>query len=270
MKNKVAPSVSVVIPAHNRKEWIAKALHSAKQQTYSAIVEIIVVDDASVDGTADFIKTEFPDVVVFVNEQNKGACFSRNKGAQAATGDYIAFLDSDDQFHEQKIELQMAAMLRENCPLSTCAFEDSAGHIICKKDLSNSNVNRILRYRNCLGGSSAILILRRLFLEHSFNEEMKAAQDWEFLYRVTKDNPTAHLTQPLYYHETESNNRITDSKGSRFFGHSQLYEKHLKDHLASKITFFFLLGFLKNDNKIKHGFFQKFYMLTARVFAVFE
>lgn len=265
MKNKDAPSVSVVIPTYNRKGWIAKAINSVKQQTYSAIIEIIVVDDASNDGTADFIKSEFPDVILFVNEQNKGACFSRNKGGEAATSDYIAFLDSDDQFHEQKIELQMEALLRANYSLSTCAFEDSTGHIICKNDLSNSNVNGILRYRNCLGGTSAILILRSLFLEHGFNEEMKAAQDWEFLFRVTKDSPTIHLTQPLYYHETGSNNRITDSKSNRFLGHSQLFEKHMKDYWVSKITFFFLLGYLKSSNRLKSAFFHKSYMALIKI-----
>lgn len=92
MKNKPAPDVSVVIPTHNRKVWIEKAINSVREQTYLGILEIIVVDDASTDGTADFIKSKFPDVLVLVNEHNEGACFSRNKGVESAQGDYLSLI----------------------------------------------------------------------------------------------------------------------------------------------------------------------------------
>ena len=244
-----APSVSIVIPSYNRRHWIERAVQSVTEQSYENIVEIIVVDDGSQDDTCAFLKSNHPDIKVIENEKNSGACFSRNRGAEAAQGEYIAFLDSDDQFHRRKIELQINEISKAAAFISTCAFEDDIGKIACNTDLSNSNIHSILKYRNCLGGSSALLIKKSLFLDHKFNETFKATQDWELFFRLSKQNKIIHLTTPLYHYGIVSNDRITSNSTTRYQGHKQLYEMHLKSYFISKLAFFFLLNALKQDAK---------------------
>lgn len=106
-------SVSVIIPAYNSASTVIRALQSVVAQT-RAPLEIIVVDDASTDTTreiaANFASTSSIPLRVISQPTNGGPSNARNTGWDAATGDYIAFLDADDQWHPRKIELQYALM----------------------------------------------------------------------------------------------------------------------------------------------------------------
>ena len=106
-------SVSVIIPAYNSASTIIRALQSVASQTLAPL-EIIVVDDASTDTTRDltttFASSSSIPVRVLTQTTNSGPSTARNAGWDAATGDYIAFLDADDQWHPRKIELQYQVM----------------------------------------------------------------------------------------------------------------------------------------------------------------
>ncbi len=86
--------VSIIIPTRNRKDDILACLASLKENTYPNY-EIIVIDDASDDGTTAEIPKKFPDVLLIRNEISEGAPFSRNRGAEISSGEYLFFLDSD-------------------------------------------------------------------------------------------------------------------------------------------------------------------------------
>ncbi len=92
---------SVVIAAYNQRERLLEAVESVARQTFPAH-EVIVVDDGSSDGTADAVRTRYPDVKVIVQE-NRGKGIARNHGAFVATGDWLCFLDHDDLWHPEKL-----------------------------------------------------------------------------------------------------------------------------------------------------------------------
>lgn len=96
--------ISVVIPAYNRAHTIKRAIESALKQTLSPC-EIIVVDDNSTDATRDSVK-DYSNVILLSTEKNLGPAGARNLGVEHAKGDLIAFLDSDDEWSENKLELQ--------------------------------------------------------------------------------------------------------------------------------------------------------------------
>lgn len=102
------PSVSAVIPAWNAAETIGRALDSILAQTWGE-VEIVVVDDGSTDDTPQLIARDYSQVKLIIQE-NSGPCVARNKGAFASSGELIAFLDSDDEWTPDKLEVQVAAM----------------------------------------------------------------------------------------------------------------------------------------------------------------
>jgi hypothetical protein len=101
-------SVSVVMPAFNRAHLVARSIESALAQTYRDI-EIIVVDDGSTDDTAAVVQ-RFGDQVRYVYQQNAGVGAARNTGMRHATGRYVAFLDSDDRWHDFKLSMQVALL----------------------------------------------------------------------------------------------------------------------------------------------------------------
>ncbi|WP_276133754.1 glycosyltransferase family 2 protein [Polluticoccus soli] len=95
---------SVIIPAYNAGKTIVRAIESALEQTH-APYEIIVINDTSSDNTGELIESFGERVKHIQLLQNCGSAVARNKGLDAASGDYIAFLDADDLWHEQKLEL---------------------------------------------------------------------------------------------------------------------------------------------------------------------
>ena len=97
-------SISVIIPAYNAEKYIGEAIESALNQTCPA-KEIVVADDASTDRTVEIARSFGDRVQVLVNAKNSGPGHSRNAGVAASTGDYLAFLDADDVFKENHLEV---------------------------------------------------------------------------------------------------------------------------------------------------------------------
>lgn len=97
--------VSVIIPCFNAEKWIAEAIDSCFNQTYSA-VEVIVVDDGSTDGSLDVIK-RYGDKIIWETGLNRGGNYARNRGFALSKGEYIQYLDADDYLLPEKLERQV-------------------------------------------------------------------------------------------------------------------------------------------------------------------
>ncbi|NJM96625.1 MAG: glycosyltransferase family 2 protein [Phormidesmis sp. RL_2_1] len=108
------PIVSVIIPTYNRRHLIEPAIQGVLDQTYETY-ELIVVDDASVDGTADWVETHYPWARLIRLERNIGAAAARNVGIRAAKGELIAFLDSDDYWDAGYLSAQVGALAKNPC-----------------------------------------------------------------------------------------------------------------------------------------------------------
>lgn len=103
-------NISVIIPVFERRDLIARALASVATQSLPAS-EIIVVDDGSIDGTADVVRRNFPQVKL-IRQPHRGVSAARNRGIEQAAGDWIALLDSDDEWRADKLQAQAAELAR--------------------------------------------------------------------------------------------------------------------------------------------------------------
>ena len=110
--------ISVVIPAYNSVKSIRRAIDSVLAQTYHDY-EIIVVDDGSTDGTGEVVK-RYGQRVNYMYQENSGVCVARNVGIEAAKGQWIAFMDHDDEWAPEKLERQMQ-IVSENHSLKWCS-----------------------------------------------------------------------------------------------------------------------------------------------------
>ena len=115
---------SVVIPSFNRAEMAKEAVESVLGQSFKD-VEVIVVDDGSKDNT-ESVMGEFGDRIVFHRQANGGVASARNKGASLATGDYVCYLDSDDLWPENKLEV--FAEVIQRYPEAGFLFSDFRKH----------------------------------------------------------------------------------------------------------------------------------------------
>lgn len=122
------------MPAYNAEKYIRQAIDSVRAQTYSDW-ELIVVDDASKDNTNAIVSEycrEDSRIKLLCNPQNQGVSHTRKNGVEAATGEWIAFLDSDDAWQPEKLEKQLALQKKYNAKLifTGSAFMDSEGHLL--------------------------------------------------------------------------------------------------------------------------------------------
>src|SRR5712692_8045370 len=104
--------VSVIVPVYNGEAFLAEAVDSIQRQAYQPL-ETIIVDDGSTDGTAG-IAARFKDNVRYVYQSNNGPPAARNKGLKMARGNVIGFLDADDLWSENKLELQLAYLAEDS------------------------------------------------------------------------------------------------------------------------------------------------------------
>ena len=121
--------ISVVIPTYNRGHVIRKSIESVLNQSFDDI-EVIVVDDGSTDDTKLVVHNINDDRVRYIYQHNAGACAARNTGIDCAGGDYIAFQDSDDIWHSEKLERQYQKIISVDADVVLCKlnkiFEDGS------------------------------------------------------------------------------------------------------------------------------------------------
>ncbi len=118
------PLISIIMPAYNTEKYVADAVRSVLDQTHSPI-ELICIDDGSTDGTLGVLKGFGDKIRVISDGTNIGIGEARNKGIRVATGDYIAFMDSDDIWEPEKLALQMQQFENDpNLDISFCMIEN--------------------------------------------------------------------------------------------------------------------------------------------------
>jgi len=122
-----SPLVSVIIPTYNRAQYICEAVKSVLRQTFSDF-ELIVVDDGSVDNTKEIL-TPYLGIVKYIYQNNSGIAAARNAGIEMSRGEFIAFLDSDDLWVRDKLQLQVH-LLRQQSKLAMvyadyCIFDNN-------------------------------------------------------------------------------------------------------------------------------------------------
>lgn len=142
---KANPQVSCIVPAYNAAEYLKQALDSALAQSHGSL-QLIVVDDGSTDATGE-IAAQFGAKVELISQSNCGVAAARNRGMEAARGEFIAFLDADDLWHKNKLQRQLAAF-SENPALELCAahIQNFRGNLeLVGKPLPGFNTEMLIR-----------------------------------------------------------------------------------------------------------------------------
>lgn len=193
-------SISVIIPTFNRYHTLPRAILSVQQQTVKTD-EIIVIDDGSNDATPAMLKQRFPEIKR-LRQENAGVSSARNLGIRHAKSDWIALLDSDDEWLPSKLEYQLNAL----------AAHESIRLIHCDEIWirNGTRVNAMHKHRKyggwiypqclplCAISPSAALIRRDVFADIGyFDENLPACEDYDFWLRFCAHEPVAYVDKPL-------------------------------------------------------------------------
>jgi len=194
-----AGAVAVVIPTYERAGLVERALASVAAQTRPP-AEVIVVDDGSTDGTAERVARAFPEVTLLTQE-NLGVSAARNRGIRESKSEWLAFLDSDDEWAPPKLERQVADL---------AASRHRIGHCeeiwIRDGQRVNAGERHAKRggwiYRHCLplcAISPSAAVIHRSVLDRvgMFDESLPVCEDYDLWLRVTAEFPVRLLDEPL-------------------------------------------------------------------------
>jgi glycosyltransferase involved in cell wall biosynthesis len=228
------PKISVIITTYKRPiEIVARAIDSALQQTYTNF-EIIVVDDSPQSSERDTLKqallNRYGNSVTYLqNDTNVGACASRNRGFYQSTGDFIAFLDDDDQWLPEKNEVMLQYFDSEDIGIVYCALLPIKNGKAIKNTLQKIYEGFVLPQlleSNFIGGCSIPLFPRKALKECGlFDEKLPSSQDTDVYRRIAAKYKVRYVPKPLviYYMTRDS---ITGNQRRQIQGRLQLLEKY--------------------------------------------
>lgn len=226
--SKELPLVSVVIPTYNRPEYLKRAIRSVLNQTYSNI-EIIVVDDAS-DLDLAPLKEMFPDVTFLKNEQNRGACYSRNRGIEIAAGEFVNFLDDDDELYPKKIELQVQKFTEsdnQKLGMVTChLIDERSGKPVEIRNKVRGNIYRKMLRRYAVSGTETMLFkIGPVSEAGGFDDALPANHEYDLMIRISESYDVDYVDSVLTK-KNRSVNQININFDKKITGARMLYAKH--------------------------------------------
>ncbi len=226
------PLVSVVVPAFNRAAAIGDCLRSVQVQTYQNW-EVIVVDDGSVDGTAEVVTqlgAKDSRIRLLRQDHNRGAQAARNAGIRAARGEWIAFLDSDDLFLPCSLERRLEVAIRERVSVvhSACNIVEADGRMKPYGIPSMAGqAYRTLLQREGPVFPGLFVSKRALETIDYLDERIVAFQEWDTAIRLAKYYSFGFEAKPTFiYDRRNSSNAMSRDmlRGGR--GYEQVFHKH--------------------------------------------
>lgn len=208
-------TVSVVVPTHERADVLQRAIESVLDQTFTDI-EVIVVDDASTDNTESIVEGyDDPRIRYIRHEENRGGSAARNTGIKAADGEFVAFLDDDDEWRPGKLDAQLDTYNTDSevgVVYTGIENVDSEGQTnAVKTPQIAGDVTEELLLHNFIGSFSALLAdsetIERTGL---LDEQFPSWQDWEYYIRLSQEARFAAVPEPLTIRHNAAHEQISD------------------------------------------------------------
>ena len=238
----VKGKVSVITPVYNAEKYLDKALASVFEQTYGDI-EIVLVDDCSEDKSAQIIarlKEQHQEIIYFLQPKNMGAGAARNKALELATGQYVAFLDSDDLWLPEKTAKQIALMKKKMSPFSYAAIEmiDDSGKKIKKKRNIKETCDYTYLLHNTIIATSSVIIDRSVLGDFRMPLR-RGGQDYATWLRLLRGGSVACGINEVLVRYRVGSNSLSSNK---FKSMIQVWEIQTQDEHINPILAMFHVG----------------------------
>ena len=250
--------VSIITPMYNSEFFISETINSIINQTYQNW-ELLLIDDGSRDKTIQIVKefiAKYPNIKLLENQINQGAAVSRNRGIEAAKGDYIAFLDADDLWKPEKLKKQLAFMEVESCDVCFSSYDliDESGRLLNKqvKALPVLSYNKLIK-SNYIGNLTGVYNVSVLGKITSSN--LRKRQDWLIWLSAIKSSgkPAKGIQESLALYRVRKNS-MSSNKWSLLKYNYWVYKKGLGfstlKSIRSMLIFLFEYFFVKSKQTV--------------------
>lgn len=211
--------ISVIIPVYNAEKSIEKSLISIKNQTWEGVFEIILVNDGSSDRSKTIIENyqqnHQDQNIILINQENRGVSKARNAAMKIAQGDYIALLDSDDEWLPEKTEKQMKFLENQNIDFISSLWNNENITFPYKLQPPNKLVKITLKKLLFkITGQTSTAIFKRKIFENTgfFDENQNYSEDANYWMRISEKNQMYLLPEKL----------VIAGNGKKSFGFSGL------------------------------------------------
>lgn len=233
--------VSAIITTYNRCNLLKNAINSVLNQTYHDI-EIIVVDDHSTDETESYMsQLDNPKIRYYHLDDNLGVSHARNFGIQKSLGDYIAFLDDDDEWMEDKIEKQMPVFDQDErigLVYTQRLIINDRGKSYKTHKKGVGDLSHQILLDNMIGPPSSVIVKKDVFSKAGyFDEDIKIYEDFDLWIRIAQHYHVGNIDEALVkYHDAESIERISidPQKINQATGTTRRKYKHLYEKLTEQ------------------------------------
>lgn len=227
------PVVTVLIPTYNRAQLLPRTLDSVLAQTF-ADFEVLIVDDGSTDDTTAVVARCADKRVKYLRQQmNAGVGAARNRGLREARGEFVAFLDSDDEWMPENLARQVTQFrgLPDDVGLSYTGVETvfDDGAVTVDRPEHRGDVYDKMLLRNVIhgGGSNAVIRRNVIATVGFFDEGMPAIEDYDYWLRITRFFKVDFIDEPLIrYHDPRTLERRSLAVGANHDARMWLYRKH--------------------------------------------
>lgn len=231
------PLVSIIIPTYKRSVFLDRALASVYAQTYTNW-EIIVVDDnddcSSYREETETVVSAYrddPRVRYIKHRENRGAATARNTGIRETRGEFVAFLDDDDQWLPEKLARQVEALLQAppSTVLSYTAFTRVFSSKVSKtvRQGPPDDLLRRLLVKNIIATTSTVLCRRQVLLQvDMFDESLPAREDYDLFFRLAERFSFSYIDMPLVLLQTHAHDNLDRNLTAKTAAYDALYNKH--------------------------------------------
>lgn len=256
--------VSVIVPTYNRADTIERAIKSIIKQTYTNW-ELIIIDDGSVDNIKKVVKPYLNNQIKFYENGHKGVCAARNKGIELSKGKYLAFLDSDDDFLENKLEIQLREIKKFKADMLLCNFYEYREYKKVKERF-NFNKSFLITKRTIVQydipmSASFMFLKKDLAQKVLFRDGLPSSNDFDFVLRCADKGKLYFSNYRLVNtFKTMKGNRISTNYKGKIDGYNLLvtnisdYKLDLElKNILLKRTYQNLCIFYLFDNNSKDG-----------------
>lgn len=220
--------VSIVVPVYNGEKYLKNCIDSIQNQSYREL-EIIIINDGSKDNSSKIIKeiAKLDNRIIYMEQENRGVSFARNKGVELAEGEFIAFIDCDDSIEKNYIESLVRKCIDNNLDIVTCGYTDISmygsiklndfykGNFILSKD---EFVNNIFKD---VGGVLWGKIFRKEIIDRNYirmNPDIFMCEDMIFVLQYAmKSNTFGAIDEVLYNYNRKNEESVSSKINFKYF-----------------------------------------------------
>ena len=236
--------ISIIIPYFKKKEFFEKTIHSVLNQTYSNFEIFIVYDDESKDDL-NFIKkiSELDSRInLIINNQNLGAGQSRNKGIKHSNGEYIAFIDADDLWHQDKLLLQIKFMQSNNLDITHTSYDilNKKGDKISSRKAQTLTFDKLLK--SCDIGLSTVILKKNLLNDDILFPELKTKEDYVLWLKISREGQKIFALDKTLSKWRKCKFSLSSSTIRKLIDGFSVYHNYMKFSFIKSVYYLFCLG----------------------------